>query len=107
MSGSSSLPTASDPVPSLILRHAETRPGHTALLYPQGKEYAELSYGDLAQRVANAAAAFGKLGIERGDRVSVLVPMSPDLYVVLLAIVSIGAVAVFVEPASTAKEIAR
>jgi len=96
-----------EPVPSLILRHADTRSGHAALLYPDGKAFAQLSYGELAERVARAAAALGNLGVQRGDRVSVLVPMSPDLYVVLLAIVSIGAVAVFVEPASTPREIAR
>lgn len=96
-----------DPVPSLILRHAETRSGHTALLYPRGKEYGRLGYGELAERVASAANALANLGVGRGDRVSVLVPMSADLYVVLLAIVSLGAVAVFVEPASTPREIAR
>ena len=109
MSASSSVADSS-PVAALVLRHAEARPDHPALLYPAGgrdRGYETVTYAGLAERVTRAAAALQSSGVGRGDRVVVLVPMSRDLYVVLLAIVCIGAVAVFVEPASTAREIAR
>lgn len=95
-------------VEQLILRHAESEPARIALIAPTAKrEYGATNYADLASRVAAAAAGFSARGVRRGDRVVVLVTMSTDLYVVLLAIVSLGATAVFVEPASTPKEMAR
>ena len=104
---------ASDPASAahLVLRHAASRPEHTALVYPQSwpqpRGYGRLSYGALASRVAAAAEDLHARGVIPGDRVVVLVPMSPELYVVLLAVAALGAVAVFVEPASTPREIAR
>ncbi len=100
---------ASDPTSAahLVLRHAQTRPQHTALVYPDARGYGRLTYGELAARVAATAQGLRARGVTPGDRVVVLVPMSPELYVVLLAVAALGAVAVFVEPASTPREIAR
>lgn len=91
----------------LILRHVADRPGAPALVYPHGRGYRRLTYGVLGGRIAAAAAGLAARGVRRGDRVVVLVPMSADLYVVLLATVALGAVAVFVEPASKPGELAR
>lgn len=46
-----------------------------------------------------AAHLFDK-GVNRGDKIAVLVPMSIDLYVCLLAVMGIGATAVFVQTVS-------
>lgn len=94
-------------VHSLVLRHGVERPDKIALLFPRRRGYGSVTYGELRQRVASCAAGLAARGVGRGDRVVVLVPMSPDLYVVLLAIASLGSVAVFVEPSSTLAEIAR
>ncbi|HUH05620.1 MAG TPA: AMP-binding protein [Kofleriaceae bacterium] len=94
-------------VVSLILRHAETDPARVALIYPADDGYATLTYGELARRVNAVASGLRDQGLGAGDRVVVLVPMSPELYVVLLAAASLGAVVVFVEPTSTPREIAR
>jgi acyl-CoA synthetase (AMP-forming)/AMP-acid ligase II len=99
--------TVARSVVSLILRHAETDPARVALIHPDGDGYAEIDYGTLAARVGAVASGLRSHGLAAGDRVVVLVPMSAELYVVLLAVASLGAVAVFVEPASTPKEIAR
>lgn len=57
-----------------------------------------VSYAELHQLVSQCAGGFTARGITRGSRVVVFVPMSVDLYVVLLALFRIGAIAVFIDP---------
>ena len=52
----------------------------------------ELTYGELADRVAAAAAALRRLGVEKGDRVAALMPNIPETVVAFLATASLGAV---------------
>src|SRR5262245_58774731 len=94
-------------VPALILRHADSHPERMAPLYRDGGRWHGLDYRGLAGRVAGVAEGLRRRGLARGDRVVVLVPMSPELYVTLLAVVSLGAVAVFVEPGAGVAEAAR
>ena len=51
-----------------------------------------LSYGDLARRVAQCANALTSLGIGKGERVALFMPMSPELVIAFFAIAKIGAV---------------
>jgi len=51
-----------------------------------------MTYWDLAREVQKFANAMKKLGIQRGDRVAVYLPMIPELAVALLACARIGAV---------------
>jgi len=51
-----------------------------------------LTYWDLAREVNRFANALKGLGIERGDRVAVYLPMVPELVVTVLACARIGAV---------------
>jgi olefin beta-lactone synthetase len=99
--------TSSDLVVARILRHGADTPERVALIHPAGDGFARVTYGELRARVQRVAGGLAARGVRRGDRVVVLVPMSPELYVVLLAVASLGAIAVFVEPASTLKEMAR
>ena len=64
-----------------------------------------VSYGELARRVAARAAELRRRGIGRGDRVLVFVPMSIPLYEILLALFSVGAVAVFIDAWAGARRI--
>jgi acetoacetyl-CoA synthetase len=52
----------------------------------------ELTYGELADLVAAAAAALRRLGVEKGDRVAALMPNIPETLVAFLATASLGAV---------------
>jgi acyl-CoA synthetase (AMP-forming)/AMP-acid ligase II len=93
-----------------ILDHGATVPSRVALIHPRAGDddgWGRVTYGELAARVHAVAAGLARRGVGRGARVVVLVPMSVELYVVLLAVASLGAVAVFVEPAATPKEMAR
>ena len=51
-----------------------------------------LTYTDLLKEVCQFAAAMRELGVEQGDRVSVYMPMTPELAIVMLACARIGAV---------------
>ncbi len=56
-----------------------------------------ISYTQLAQEVKETAAYFREEGIKEGDRVLVFVPMSIDLYRVVLSLFYMGATAVFLD----------
>ena len=56
-----------------------------------------ISYSELHKEVLATAAYFTKMGIKKRDRVLVFVPMSIDLYRIVLALFYIGATAVFLD----------
>ena len=79
---------------SLLERHAVETPDKVALIDGE----TQLTYAELGKRVAQMSAALSERGIGVGDGVLIFVPMSAELYVVLLGILHRGAVAVFVDP---------
>ncbi|WP_217565504.1 AMP-binding protein, partial [Micrococcus sp. GbtcB5] len=50
------------------------------------------TYADLAAEVRRAASAFESLGVTKGDRVAVYLPMIPEADITMLACARIGAV---------------
>lgn len=83
---------------------AATSPDQPAVVMP-GKPradgsvpYEQLSFAELEGRVNRLAAALKARGIERGDRIVVMIPMSMELYTLLLACLKIAAVIVFIDP---------
>jgi acetoacetyl-CoA synthetase len=65
----------------------------TAILHASElRALSELSWGELREQVAAAAAALRALGVERGDRVVAYLPNIPEAIVGFLATASIGAV---------------
>jgi acetyl-CoA synthetase len=75
-------------------RWAEKEPDRLAILYarPDGRDV-PITYGwlrDTSKRLANALRAHG---ISRGDRVSILLPQSPEVAAIHIAIYKLGAVA--------------
>lgn len=57
----------------------------------QGERFC--SYGELAERIARMAAGLSSRGIGTGDPVAILMPNSPELFVVVHALFAIGAIA--------------
>ncbi len=53
---------------------------------------AEISYGELLERVARLAGALAARGIGKGDRVIVYMPMVPEALVAMLACARLGAI---------------
>ena len=55
-------------------------------------EHRVLTYWDLAREVGRCANALKRLGVQRGDRVAIYLPMVPEAAVAMLACARIGAV---------------
>ncbi len=75
-------------------RHLPKKKDDVALLWI-GNETGEerrITYGELLAQVQRFAHALKKLGVKKGDRVSVYMPMIPELPVALLACTRIGAI---------------
>ena len=62
-------------------------------------EQREISYGELRVLTTQAAEVLNALGIEKGDRVAILLSDSPEFVALFLAAISLGAVAVPINPA--------
>ncbi|WP_018657609.1 (2,3-dihydroxybenzoyl)adenylate synthase [Actinomadura flavalba] len=76
-------------------------PGKTALVAGE----AELTYGQLGDRVLRVAAGLRRLGVGRGDRAVVHLPNIPEFIVFVYACWEIGAIPVFAPAAHRRTEI--
>lgn len=74
-------------------RALSRRDDHTAVIATDESGAVEkLTYAELADRVAAAAAGLRRLGVGKGDRVAALMPNIPETLVAFLATASLGAV---------------
>jgi acetyl-CoA synthetase len=77
-----------------IDRHAAKTPEKTAILW-EGDEPADqrnISYGELLAEVSKTANALKSLGVKKGDRVTIYMPMVPEAAYAMLACARIGAI---------------
>jgi acetyl-CoA synthetase len=74
-------------------RHVRAGNGSRIAYYFEGEpgDRREITYADLLQDVCRFANGLRKLGVKKGDRVAVYLPMVPELPVALLACARIGA----------------
>ena len=80
-------------IANLFLEAASEYPKNLAIVEKNGK----IDFGSLKNEVLQTAAYFSAKGVQKGDRVLVFVPMSIDLYRIVLALFHIGAAAVFLD----------
>lgn len=75
-------------------RHAATHPERTALIYVSTETGQEASYSfaQLQREVETMAAAMQSLGVVRGDRVLIYMPMIPEAAFAMLACARLGAI---------------
>ncbi|HET9894844.1 MAG TPA: acetate--CoA ligase [Streptosporangiaceae bacterium] len=77
-------------------RHAQTNPDKTAIVWVPELEsdaHEHISYGELLRRVNEFAALLRDFaGLKAGDRVTLHMPMSPDLPVTMLACARLGVI---------------
>ncbi|MFA4998518.1 MAG: acetate--CoA ligase [Candidatus Paceibacterota bacterium] len=59
---------------------------------PVGEDSLYLTYGELSKKVFKLANGLKKLGIKKGDRVGIYLPMIPEIIISMLACARIGAV---------------
>jgi acetyl-CoA synthetase len=77
-----------------VTRHARgAKADHPAIIW-EGEDGAtvSLTYGELTRRVGQTANALRELGVGRGDRVGIFLPMLPETAISALAIAQIGAI---------------
>ena len=78
------------PVHAFLEETAGKYPERTALLF-LGKK---MSFRHLNDQVDRMAAALGRLGVQRGDRVAFMLPNSPQMVISVYAAFKLGAVGV-------------
>ena len=77
-----------------IDRHLKDKKDKTAIIWvgDDPKDSQKISYKQLHQKVSKAANGLKKLGIKKGDRVTIYLTMIPELAVLMLACARIGAI---------------
>ncbi len=87
--------------------HAD--PGRTAITAAseEAPELRQMTYGELRELAARVASGLEGLGIGRGDRIALYLPMTPESVAIYLGIVAAGAVAVGIADASAPPEFAK
>ena len=75
-------------------RHLKDKKDKTAIIWvgDDPKDNQKISYKQLHQKVSKAANGLKKLGIQKGDRVTIYLTMIPELAILMLACARIGAV---------------
>ena len=76
-------------------RHLEARGEQTALIFEPddpGEEAEHITYAELYRRVCRFANVLKKHGVEKGDRVTLYLPMIPEAAYAMLACARIGAI---------------
>jgi acetyl-CoA synthetase len=75
-------------------RHLATRGDQTAIIWEgdDPNESQRITYRDLHERVCRLANALTDLGVQKGDRVTIYLPMIPEAAVAMLACARIGAI---------------
>lgn len=65
-----------------------------ALIYdsPTTSTVRKVTYGELHDKVSRLAGGLRKLGVKKGDRVVIYMPLIPEVVIAILATVRIGAV---------------
>jgi acetyl-CoA synthetase len=75
-------------------RHLASRGERTAIIWAKDEpgEYERISYRQLYREVGRVANVLRRLGVKKGDRVCIYLPMVPELAYAMLACARIGAV---------------
>jgi fatty-acyl-CoA synthase len=87
---------------ALLDRMAATRGGAAAVVFRDRR----LTYGELREQSERLARALLAAGVERGDRVALLLPNRPEWLIAAFAAARIGALTVAVSTFTTPREIA-
>lgn len=89
------------------VRYAEARGGALALWVLGGGAQGRITFSQLLDRAACAQQALRRSGVGQGDTILILDSVGPRLYATVLAVLSLGAAVVLVEPWMPIKKIDR
>jgi long-chain acyl-CoA synthetase len=97
--------------PDLLTKAAEAAPDTTALIMPVelplfGRKSREVSYRELKAHTHALAAALQDLNLEKGSRIALLMPNSPQFVISWFAVLGAGHVCVGINPAYPGERLA-
>ncbi len=96
--------TGSKTMADLLPKAAEKYAGQVALKHKVDDAWQEISYDDLGQAVSETARGLIDLGLEQGDKVSILSHTRPEWTYANFAILSAGTVSVSIYQTNSAEE---
>jgi long-chain acyl-CoA synthetase len=96
--------TGSKTIADLLPKAAEKFGGHTAARHKAGDDWTDVSFHDVGVTVTELALGLIDLGIQKGDRVSLLANTRPEWAYASFAISSAGAVVVPIYPSNSPSE---
>jgi long-chain acyl-CoA synthetase len=91
-------------IPGLLLHVAKLRSDDVALRFKKLGVYRDLSWNDLARRVAQVGLALHALGVRKGDRVAIIGDAVPEWLLSDFAAQCIGAISYGLYPTSSREE---
>jgi long-chain acyl-CoA synthetase len=89
----------------LALLAARKYPGRTALKYKQGDEWVDVSFAEFGDAVRETALGLMALGIDKGDRVSILSNTRPEWAYACYGILTAGGVSVSIYQTNSPSEV--
>ena len=88
-------------------RHVKSKGSKVAFLWEgENGDKKTITYGELYDQVNRFASALKKLGIKKGDRITIYLPMIPELPITMLAAVRLGAIHTVIFAGFTASAVA-
>ena len=96
--------TGSKTMADLAAMAAEKHAGRTALRHKVGDEWRDVSYDELGQVVSEVARGLIDLGLEQGDKVSILSHTRPEWTYANFAVLAAGTVSVSIYQTNSAEE---
>jgi 1-acyl-sn-glycerol-3-phosphate acyltransferase len=100
------LPTAAATLVEVLDWHLGRHPGRThVIFYRQPDETETLTYAELAEAASRVAGALAQAGIERGQRVAMMLPSGLDFFRCFFGILFAGAIPVPMYPPSRPAQI--
>src|SRR5918997_4303247 len=96
--------TGSKTMADLVALTASKNTGRTAMRYKAGDEWRDISYEELGVAVSEIARGLIDLGLEHGDKVSILSHTRPEWTYANLAILASGTVSVSIYQTNSADE---
>ncbi|TYO96173.1 long-chain-fatty-acid--CoA ligase [Desulfallas thermosapovorans] len=88
-------------LPEALDNSVKNYPNNVAIIF-YGKK---ITYAELGQRVKRVASALHDMGLRKGDRVSLMLPNSPDFVTSYYAILTLGGIVVNTNPMYVEREI--
>lgn len=93
--------------------HARKQPDKVAFYFPAKKSlqngdlsHSSITYADFNDMVSKVAGGFVKLGVKKGDRIIIFVPISTELYISIAALQRLGAIPVLIDSYSRQEQLA-